>query len=660
MATLDRRRWLAGAVLGFVAAALLGCDEGSQPTRPTIRWQPGSPLCVEPGGRLLGTLSFEVPERSVPITLRVDQGYVEDGRAVFGGAFRYRLPDLTTDLAGHTLGVQARWQRGTTERTIHPRALPLERGWLELEIPPGDAGLLELVLGNEEFPTAGPFAPTVPVDLQLHFFAGETRFGAAEVHVRQTQTDWLRVLGPTDVVAGESLELVVTFQHGASSPRSSSAVADDPSISGLELRWNEGWKRVETTPLRGDDPHRGRRLVVPDSVPSGVHRLRVRVAGHEEIWGVSSPMVVHERAPPERRWFGSLHNHSTYGGHAASTPRRLLRFGRELSRLDFCGVTEHSEAPGFDWDALVEVVDDLDEPGRFVTFAGFEWTHAAAGHRHVVFRDPASAEPVRIATPERAATSMADVAGDLKSFADSVGRDPNALVFVHHPLWFGGAAQGRYQYGAPGEVPRQLLAEVYSWHGCSLGGPDDPFPIHDYAGHQTVRRDQGILTALNRGHRFALVADSDNHLGMPGSLVGVEWARARRYATAGVMAVNAPRLTRDAIFEALEDGRVYGTTGARMLLEVQPTGARRASLRVHATAPLARLRVLAGEGIVHEEHFEAPLPTETLAGVPRYGNVEEGVWDLERALVLPVDPPWVLEIRQHDEHTAWTVVLPAE
>ena len=54
----------------------------------------------------------------------------------------------------------------------------------------------------------------------------------------------------------------------------------------------------------------------------------------------------------------------------------------------------------------------------------------------------------------------------------------------------------------------------------------------------------------------------------------------------GVMAARAPRLERDAIFDALGSGPVYGTTGSRMHLDLERD----------ADDPPQRLRVAGGHG----------------------------------------------------------------
>ncbi|MFO0982441.1 MAG: hypothetical protein U1E76_12015 [Planctomycetota bacterium] len=67
--------------------------------------------------------------------------------------------------------------------------------------------------------------------------------------------------------------------------------------------------------------------------------------------GSSNPFVRCE-AGGDRLYFGSLHNHSAIGGHAAGPLRAGVRLARDVTRLDFFALTEHAGAPHFHWPAL--------------------------------------------------------------------------------------------------------------------------------------------------------------------------------------------------------------------------------------------------------------------------------------------------------------------
>ena len=209
-------------------------------------------------------------------------------------------------------------------------------------------------------------------------------------------------------------------------------------------------------------------------------------------------------------------------------------------------------------------------------------------------------------------------------------------------------------------LPRQRLAEVYSWHGSSLEH-DSPFPLHGNADQVLPREWQtDVLSALRAGHRLFLVADGDNHLGKPGALVGIEWPKGRRYAYQGLTAVFAADLERAQLFDALDRGHVFGTTGARMIVEATRDGSR-ARLRIAASAPLDRVAVRPVDGATVERRFAPPEPTQSTALARHYADATAGAWDVELELeVAPecVDQPWIVEVAQHDFHHAWRLLPP--
>ncbi|MEO1980553.1 MAG: DUF3604 domain-containing protein, partial [Fuerstiella sp.] len=74
--------------------------------------------------------------------------------------------------------------------------------------------------------------------------------------------------------------------------------------------------------------------------------------------------------------------------------------------------------------------------------------------------------------------------------------------------------------------------------------------------------------AFSRGYRIGIVANSDGHKGRPGA----SYPGAGKFGSyGGLTAILADTLDRDAVWEAYQQRRVYATTGARILLDVQTT-----------------------------------------------------------------------------------------
>ena len=655
-------RLLSSLVLG----AGMGCSEPDSPDAEagpigevTARGVIRAPTGDRPDGRLRGSFQVRLDRRLEPRSwLRLDQGYVEDGHEMFGPTVRYRLPALEADLLGVAICI------GATLHTEHGDARPCpirplvpEEGWFAVYLADGaDAGsTIELVLGPPELP--GPRTPSVPIEVELHAFVstlrGDERLaGSVSVRVVDPEVDWLRVLGPASVKADTPILWTLCFMSGFSGPRRSAMVAPIPAEVTVEVRVGDRWLPLtlgHTEPV--DESLPSALTLATPALPPGVHRLAFRArAGDSEWHGLSAPVEV---GASDRLLFGSLHNHSSLGGHATSTPRRTLRYARDISRLDFCGLTEHAESPLLDWAWLQSLEESESRPESFVTFVGFEWTHAIDGHRHVVYRRAVDRVPLAASDTPPPAEGVA-VAHTLEALADVVGDDPGALVAVHHPLWFGGVAQRAYRYGDPGLMPRQRLGEVYSWHGSSFGGAE-AFPIHDSAAHRMNSAGNGILAALAQGHDFRLVADADNHLGRPGSLVGVVWEKARRYAYQGLIALRVESFGRDEVFAALDGPSAHGTTGARMHLHPRHTPGGGVELRVHATAPLRSIALHTPHGVLGTVDFEDVTPDEGTEDAPLFLDPSVGVWDHECRFEASrgLDTPLWVEVIQQDRHRAW-------
>jgi len=537
--------------------------------------------------------------------------------------------------------------------------VPTGRSWFELVLEDGwpRDQCLQICLGSSD---GGPLTPTLPIDLDLfaEVVTGEDSCeaqGIVPVRIVDPKVDWLRVLGPAAAAMNESFHLVVTFMNGFSGPRTSSAVTLPAEVR-LELKIGDDDRSVVVSGPKDVRQPEGVDLPL-EGLPAGVHRIEV-VARDDEgrivARGLSNPIVVQEEILA-RPYFGSLHNHTAAGGHGASTPRRTLRFAREVTRLDFCALTEHAEAPSFEWSLYPRLEKELSEEGRFLVFAGFEWTHPGDGHRHVVFRESARGEPVA-AFAARGSGGAVRVANRLEELAHAIGSDSNALIVVHHPLWYSSSVQRGYRYGDPTLLPRQKLAEVYSWHGCSLGG-QTMFPIHGDRGDRMFPEEAAtsILSQWKNGLHLNLVADADQHFGQPGGLVGIEWPNASRYAFLGITAVLAKELRRDDLFEALENGRCYATTGARMHLSHSPSKSRH-RFEIHATAPLELVLVRDLERTLFSERFLSVAADAGHDQARLYLDPEMGTWDL--AIEIEVDParfrpPLLLEVRQQDSHQAW-------
>jgi uncharacterized protein DUF3604 len=139
----------------------------------------------------------------------------------------------------------------------------------------------------------------------------------------------------------------------------------------------------------------------------------------------SNPVFVTTEAPAERIYWGDPH-WQTFFSDGIRCPEELYAFARDEGFLDFGAITDHMEAVSDrQWDYFQAVTNDYNEPGRFVTLIGQEWTAHTPGHRNLYFRGD-HAPAIRSTDPRY------DTLEKLwKAFDELADLDPIAIP--HHP-----------------------------------------------------------------------------------------------------------------------------------------------------------------------------------------------------------------------------------
>ncbi len=250
----------------------------------------------------------------------------------------------------------------------------------------------------------------------------------------------------------------------------------------------------------------------------------------------SNPMVV--RTGQVQGYWGDLHGQSgeTVGVNPITD---YFAFGRDLAMLE---VMSH-QANDFQlknafWDQINETTAAFNDPGRFVAFPGYEWSGNTpmGGDHNVIFHGEGSA--IR-----RSSHAMLTDRGDRDSDAQTSDalfkalQGENVVCFGH----VGGRPADIAQ--ADGGALRTAV-EVHS----------------DWGTFEWIMAD-----SFDLGYRHGLVCNSDGHKGRPGA----SHPGASDFgALGGLTCFLAPALTRDGIFQALRDRHHFGTTGARMHVDV--------------------------------------------------------------------------------------------
>ena len=337
---------------------------------------------------------------------------------------------------------------------------------------------------------------------------------------------WVPVL-PTRVRSGDSFRLSLKAEDALGNP-------SDRADQALRLE--------STLPIAGlpaeTNLRPGRSPACSKGSAFGARTFRVRLVDPEgHVLADVEPDACRRRRPA--RWWGDLHGQSaeTIGINTADD---WFRFARDKAFLDVCAhqANDFQITSPF-WARLQEVSARWDEPGRFVTLPGYEWSGntAVGGDRNVYFRH--EGRPIRRSS-HALLTDRSDTDTDATTatalFEALASED--AVAYAH----VGGrwadlsvAHDGRTERAV--EIPSDW--GTFEWL------------LHD---------------ALRLGHRVGVVANSDGHKGRPGA----SWPGASTFgAYGGITCFFTERLDRDGIFGAIRARRTVATTGCRINLGVR-------------------------------------------------------------------------------------------
>ncbi|RMG18709.1 MAG: hypothetical protein D6729_06590, partial [Deltaproteobacteria bacterium] len=347
----------------------------------------------------------------------------------------------------------------------------------------------------------------------------------------------------------------------------------------------------------------------------------------------------YRRGLPRRGWeievdghryrlvFGDLHEHSEISRCRRSTDEsedQSYEMMRSVVGYDFGALTDHGyNFTPYLWHHHAKRTRANADPGRFLTVLAQEWTSTFErsrpthpygwwGHRNLFFADPWTR------TWDNATEGKTPEA--LRIFLRRRGAD---FLLIPHQLADRVNVPMDWSTHDPVTEP---VAEIYQARGsyeCAA------CPL---AAHHATPPGWYLQDAWARGHVVGVVAAPEHHGGY------------------GLAAVYVDSLDVPALFEALRARRSYGTTGAKILVDLRVAGAPMGSVRPESSGPVpVRLRVWG----------TAPIETvEVLASnevVQRWSGEGRVRLDLEADLPPPGGPTWVYaRIRQVDGHMAWT------
>ena len=329
---------------------------------------------------------------------------------------------------------------------------------------------------------------------------------------------------------------------------------------------------------------------------------------------------------PFQLFYGDMHSHCglSYGRGSLDDALHNARL-----QLDFASVTLHGHwddmprgdprldylvdyhgrgflRAGAAWPTYLEAIDAANQDGEFVTFPSFEWHSMRYGDHCVYFRN--------IATPEICH------AAHLEALRERLRRHPHPSLLIPHHIGYRQGFRGINWEAYSGEL--SPVVEVMSFHGAALTDESHPPYLHAMG---PVDGRSAAHAGLARGHVFGFIGGSDDHSAHPGHY---------GYGIAGVW---AKALTRDSIWDAIRQRRVYALTGDRIDLRFSlngmPMGAvlpysseREIEVSVEAAATIDSIDILRNGRVIRRE---AVLPQPFAGTGPCKLRIEMGWGELE-------------------------------
>lgn len=352
-------------------------------------------------------------------------------------------------------------------------------------------------------------------------------------------------------------------------------------------------------------------------------------------------------------YFGDVHTHSgqvcdetANKGCGMGTWVENYEYARGAGGLDFYTLTDHEwQVDPDNVEAYLGLADRYDDPGRFASIPGFEYTSLLYGHRNVYWR--ASGGAVFDSTKDWGRPTM-DPAKACTNEELWHALEQTGVPFItvpHHPS---STSHPCSLHSVRPEYDR--LIEVYSVWGSSEYYGDFPRGVSDRY------RSLDVRDALRRGWRMGLIASADGHDGHPGNAQSplVKHHHQFHHCGSGRAAVLAPELTRAAVWDALHDRRCYATTGTPIVLSFtlngRPMGAELPALPAGAR-PALRVACTGTNRIDHVRIVKNSRVVETL---PVHGEFScELEWE-----DCNYDPAganyYYVRVVQADRESAWS------
>jgi hypothetical protein len=338
-------------------------------------------------------------------------------------------------------------------------------------------------------------------------------------------------------------------------------------------------------------------------------------------------------------YFGDIHNHCAVGyGHGSLEDS----YHNARLQLDFVCVTVHAHwgdmpegeerlaevvayhKDGFlrsreAWPYMQEVVEANYQPGKFVSFLGFEWHSMEHGDRNIVFNG-SQGEIIYASTLDELHAGLSRLAEQgIEGFA-----------FAHHIGYKRGYRGINWNTFNPKYSP---LVEIISMHGASESNET----AYQYLHTMGPRDWQSTYQyGLNQGYLVGAFGSTDHHSAHPGS-----------YGH-GRLATWSDALTREGIWDAFKNRRTYALSGDRIHLEFSLNGEPLGSVLPFTKERQVELAIRGGDALDYVEIIYNNSPIYRWNGKPM-----EQSHQTDEPVLVYVEIGW----GERDKNVDWDVEL---
>ena len=297
----------------------------------------------------------------------------------------------------------------------------------------------------------------------------------------------------------------------------------------------------------------------------GIHTVHAQTQDGK-LRSESNPLVCSETLGGARPFWGDLHGQSeeTVGTNPVSS---YFAFARDSALVDFAGHQGNDfQITSAIWDEIKHQANAHNDPGRFVSFVGWEWSgNTPVGGDHNVYYlddDGPLHRSSHVLIPDKS-----DLQTDCLHVNDlyKALKGQEAMLVPH--------VGGRYANLEWHDPDLEAVVEVYSEWG---------------------EFEWFLKEAIERGYRVGFTAGSDDHKGRPGAAYSGSGSFG---VYGGLTCIQTEELSRKGIWEAIKARRCYGTSGQRILINAAADGHPMGSAFTTSEGPEISVHVVGTEAI---------------------------------------------------------------